>query len=262
MTDVSTEAPVAPSGGPPPGWYPDPAGPGRSRWWSGEGWTDHVQEAAPAAPVAPVVPVAPIASVAPVAPAAPVTPVPLAGAPAAAPATALASASATASSNLGENGVPLVLFADSVVAPEALSPVSRGPETQEDWHGSVGRGPVVKRQGAGSVSLSTTVSSDRHDPYRARNWAAGLAIALALLGIPALGWRTLTELPALTQSIFAGAPIAVSLLALAIAVRRGGGLVLSIVAVLISGVVLLAGLLIDPETLRSATQSVLGLIGG
>ncbi|MEZ5190671.1 MAG: DUF2510 domain-containing protein [Schumannella sp.] len=248
MTDVSTEAPVAPSGGPPPGWYPDPAGPGRSRWWSGEGWTDHVQEAAPAAPVAPVVPVAPIASVAPVAPAA--------------PATALASASATASSNLGENGVPLVLFADSVVAPEALSPVSRGPETQEDWHGSVGRGPVVKRQAAGSVSLSTTVSSDRHDPYRARNWAAGLAIALALLGIPALGWRTLTELPALTQSIFAGAPIAVSLLALAIAVRRGGGLVLSIVAVLISGVVLLAGLLIDPETLRSATQSVLGLIGG
>ena len=213
MTDVSTEAPAASPAGPPPGWYPDPAGPGRSRWWSGEGWTDHVQEAAPA------------------------------------------------SSNLGENGVPLVLFADSVVAPEALAPVSRGPETQEDWHGTASRGPVVKRQGAGSVSLSTSVSPARHDPYRARNWAAGLAVALALLGIPALGWRSVTELPALTQSIFAGAPIAVSLLALAIALRRGGGLVLSIVAVLISGAVLLAGLLVDPETLRSATESVLGLVG-
>jgi uncharacterized protein YxjI len=32
---------------PPPGWYPDPAGRGGTRWWDGQGWTDHVQEAVP-----------------------------------------------------------------------------------------------------------------------------------------------------------------------------------------------------------------------
>jgi uncharacterized protein YxjI len=31
---------------PPPGWYPDPAGSGGTRWWNGVGWTDTVQAAA------------------------------------------------------------------------------------------------------------------------------------------------------------------------------------------------------------------------
>jgi hypothetical protein len=31
---------------PPPGFYPDPAGSGGSRWWDGQGWTGHIQEAA------------------------------------------------------------------------------------------------------------------------------------------------------------------------------------------------------------------------
>jgi uncharacterized protein YxjI len=38
---------------PPPGWYPDPAGTPGTRWWDGQGWTEHVQQAAPPPPVQP-----------------------------------------------------------------------------------------------------------------------------------------------------------------------------------------------------------------
>lgn len=41
---------------PPPGWYPDPAGGGGQRWWDGQGWTEHLQQAAP--PPSPPAPVA------------------------------------------------------------------------------------------------------------------------------------------------------------------------------------------------------------
>jgi uncharacterized protein YxjI len=40
---------------PPPGWYPDPAGSGGTRWWNGQGWTEHVQ--APPTPPPPPPPV-------------------------------------------------------------------------------------------------------------------------------------------------------------------------------------------------------------
>lgn len=35
---------------PPPGWYPDPSGTPGSRWWDGQGWSEHVQPAAPPTP--------------------------------------------------------------------------------------------------------------------------------------------------------------------------------------------------------------------
>lgn len=40
-----TEDPVAP---PPAGWYPDPAGSGSIRWWSGSQWTHHAAPTPPA----------------------------------------------------------------------------------------------------------------------------------------------------------------------------------------------------------------------
>jgi uncharacterized protein YxjI len=41
---------------PPPGWYPDPAGGGGSRWWNGQGWTEHVQPAPAPPPPPPAAP--------------------------------------------------------------------------------------------------------------------------------------------------------------------------------------------------------------
>jgi len=63
MTDVNSSPPPA-------GWYPDPAGSNRTRWWNGFGWSDTYGE--PIAPTAPAdVPVA-APAVAPGYPAAPV----------------------------------------------------------------------------------------------------------------------------------------------------------------------------------------------
>lgn len=236
MSDLRVEAASA---APAAGWYPDPADPGSSRWWSGVAWTDHVQPAAVAA-----VPVA----------AAPVSMTPASMVPAA--------PDVARSSNLDAQGVPFTLFADAAFDPAVLAPAQQ-PSSQSDWHSQSGRGTAPKRQVAGSVSISTgvpTAASRKHDPYRERNWIAGLALALAILSIPALGARVVFDLPPLTQSIFAGAPIAISLLAVAMSVRRGVGIVMSIVAAGISAAMLAAGLLIDPVVLRGIVDAITGLL--
>jgi hypothetical protein len=113
------------------------------------------------------------------------------------------------------------------------------------------------------VSLSTglpSAESQKHNPYRQRNWIAGVALLLAILSIPGLAAKVLVNLPPLTQSIFAGGPIAISLLALALSVRRGTGIVLSSIAVLISGAVVAASFLVDSATLTSIVDSVMALI--
>lgn len=276
MSELNYEAR---SSAPAAGWYPDPAEPGATRWWSGESWTDHVERAAVAAVPSAAVPVAtPVPVLAPslspsmspefspaLSPA--VSP---AVSPALAPTGAASSAPAVspftpagAPSNYDSAGVPLSLFADSGVSPAVFTPAVK-PATQSDWHNQTGRGVVPKRQVSGSVSLSTgvpTAASRKHDPYRERNWIAGLALVLALLSIPALGARVLiSDLPPLTQSIFAGAPIAVALLALVVSIRRGSGIVVSIIAVVISGGVLAASLLVDPAILHDLASSVVDLL--
>jgi hypothetical protein len=44
------------SGGPPAGWYPDPAGRPVARWWDGGAWTDHLAPLDGSPPAAPTPP--------------------------------------------------------------------------------------------------------------------------------------------------------------------------------------------------------------
>jgi hypothetical protein len=214
------------------GWYPDPVDPGAQRWWSGNAWTDHVSREPRGQAAAPV-------------------------------ATMLAPASPARTGTSVAGTVPVALFADSVFTPDVFTPPP-GPTTQSDWHQNSGRGSTVRRgPTGGSVSLSTavpTAASRKHDPYRQRNWMAGVAVVLAVLSIPALGWRISADLPPLTESTFAGAPVGVALLALLTSVRRGVGVVASIIAVVLSGAVLAVGFLVDPAIIRSAVDVVLGLL--
>jgi uncharacterized protein DUF2510 len=41
---MSVDVEAAAGAAPPAGWYPDPAGGPRRRWWSGEAWTEHLGE--------------------------------------------------------------------------------------------------------------------------------------------------------------------------------------------------------------------------
>jgi hypothetical protein len=131
--------------------------------------------------------------------------------------------------------------------------------TQSEWHQA--RARPIQRVGVAPVSTTTraTAVGRQNDPYD-RNWIAGVAIVLAILSIPGIAARVLWDLPPLTQSIFAGAPIGVALLAVARAARHRSGMVVSIVAIVIAAGTLLAGLFMDPELIRSIVASITGLL--
>lgn len=66
-TDPGASGASGDSSGPRAGWYPDPAGSPRQRWWDGSSWTESLRDAPAATPVTP--PAAPTPpTVAPVAP--------------------------------------------------------------------------------------------------------------------------------------------------------------------------------------------------
>ena len=133
--------------------------------------------------------------------------------------------------------------------------------SQSEWHQT--RAKPIQRVGIAPVSTTTRTASNsaraQNDPYD-RNWIAGVAIVLALLSIPGLAARVLWDLPAVTQSIIALAPIGISLLALARAARHRSGRVLSLIAVLISAATLIAAWVVDPAVIRGVVESIVGLL--
>ena len=153
-----------------------------------------------------------------------------------------------------------------VEAPPATFAAAPPPPTerhasQSEWHQT--RAKPIQRPSATPVSTSMRTSSGaagrQSDPYD-RNWIAGIAIALAILSIPGLAARVLWDLPPLTQSIFAGAPIGISLLALVRGARRGSGLILSIIAVVLSAATLVAAWIVDPALVQAAVDAIVGLL--
>ncbi|QHC74593.1 DUF2510 domain-containing protein [Rathayibacter sp. VKM Ac-2805] len=68
--------------GPRAGWYPDPAGSSRQRWWDGTGWTESLRDAPAATPTAPAESGSAQAAATPVPPTAPTPPAPPAERPA------------------------------------------------------------------------------------------------------------------------------------------------------------------------------------
>jgi len=208
---------------PPAGWYADPVRPGATRYWSGTGWTDQVSSPiAEQAFAAPIVePLAPVIPLGVLYGAEPVTELP--------PAT------------FGAPPAPRESHA-----------------TQSDWHKSSAR--PIQRIGVAPVSTTTRNPAARqNDPYD-RNWIAGVAIVLAVITIPGIAARVLWDLPPLTQSIVASAPLGISLLALVRAVRHRSGRVLSLVALVVSAATLIIGWVVDPGLIRGIVDSIAGLL--
>ena len=170
---------------PPAGWYPDPVRPGATRYWSGTGWTDQVS--------------APVAE------------------PALAP---LGPPGLPVRCRSGRRGSAGDVRCGAAGRRPSVTPASRSGTRRARSRFSA----RARRRCPRRCASSSGAAARQSDPYD-RNWIAGVAIALAVLSIPGLAARVLWDLPALTQSIFAGAPIGISLLALVRGARRGSGLV-------------------------------------
>ncbi len=252
MIDGQNE--IVPVALPAPGWYPDPGNPAMTRWWSGNGWTDYVA--------------------------------PLEERPAPAMAELEASSSASqerASVGTADGGsaraadaqvgapvdvAPVPPALDTPVfqaepppfAPDVTVTPSAAAAEQQAWHSRSNRKADPRRgevATAGAARPSTRRPASDYQP----NWIAGLAFVLAILSIPVISVRVLMDLHPLTQSIAAGAPITIALLAFVTSVRRGGrGILLSIVAVVLSAATLAAGLLMPREIVQTATDLVLGYL--
>ena len=237
---------------------PDPAEPDASRWWSGDG-VDRPRAACRRRRGAERVrsrrgcrvAVTPRAGSASRLPA----PAFVAGSPIVPRPTSAHRRARGAPANLDADGVPLNLFADSVVSARRRSR-RRRPATQSDWHNQTGRGvvPSVRPPAASRSRRASRPRRPQHDPYE-RNWIVGRRPGTRDPEHPGARRARRWELPPLTQSIFGGAPIAIALLALVVSIRRGRGIVVSIIAVVISGGVLAAGLLVDPAHLSVASST-------
>ncbi|HWH26102.1 MAG TPA: DUF2510 domain-containing protein [Pseudolysinimonas sp.] len=135
---------------------------------------------------------------------------------------------------------------------------------QSQWHAKatvpVRRGEFASPSLSSPAVARSLAESRRRNPYD-RNWIAILAAFVAVLSVPALAARVMWDLPPLTQSIFAGAPLGISLLALAGAVRGRSGLITSLAATVLSGAMVAIGYFVDPEVLRGIVSSVLALVG-
>jgi hypothetical protein len=150
----------------PAGWYPDPADPQGTRWWSGEAWTDQVGGAA-------------------------------------APAT--------------------TAWIDEPQTPE-LQRFTRDPALRDPAFQAV------------QDALPT-----RKDPYRERPVFAIVALIVALISIPGTIADALWELPPLVGYLFNGVPVSLAFVALLVSWRVGVGVRMSLVAIAVSVVTMVAG---------------------
>lgn len=257
MIDGQNE--IVPVALPAPGWYPDPGNPAMTRWWSGNGWTDYVAplEERPAPAMAELE-----AGSSPAPASAP--------APEASDAIAEQGSGPRASSPDGAPidvepappalGTPVVVAEPAPFAPDLTVTPSEATAEQQAWHSRSNRKADPRRgevASPGTARASTRRPASDYQP----NWIAGLAFVLAIISIPVIAVRVLMDLHPLTQSIAAGAPITIALLAFVTSVRRGGrGILLSIVAVLLSAATLAAGLLLPRDVVQSATDLVLGYL--
>lgn len=243
MTDlrdgVATRGGAAVSGLPPAGWYPDPADDTVTRWWSGQGWTEYIAPAVIAVPAPePEVPAGHDTLYVPEVVAAPT----LSDAPAGEPEVVYVAAAAPAE--------------PAPFAPNLSIDARQAAAQQYGWHDRAAA-PVRR---AAVVPVSAPVVARRADDFQP-NWIAGVAFTIALLSIPALAARVLLDYPALTQSILAGAPISIALLALVTSARRGGrGIVLSIISVVVSAAVLTAGIVLPEEIIQLGVDAFFALL--